>query len=258
MKLAEVSLQAFKNAIQEVLPQECVRKSLQLDGNQLTVQGRQYELNHNVHIVAIGKAAVGMVEGAEAALGGHVVDGIASVPVGSRIHDGLKTKLYAGAEHNLPDAAAAENARRIEKFLERVRAADQIVLFLISGGGSALLPAPVPGISLEEKLDVIKLLAQNGADIKQLNIARIALSRLKGGKLARKAAPAKCISLIISDIVGDPIDLISSGPTVLSRTDRRSPLDVLRELNLTEKVPRKILDVFEAAGSDSAETQEVN
>lgn len=116
------------------------------------------------------------------------------------------------------------------------------------------------------------MLAQAGADIKQLNTVRIALSRLKGGKLARKAAPAKvssmtccqrqvehsllsyqiqCISLIMSDIVGDPIDLVSSGPTVLQRTGRCSPLEVLREQQLMEKAPRKVLDLLTTQDSEA-------
>ncbi|KAI1719306.1 MOFRL family domain-containing protein [Ditylenchus destructor] len=242
--IIELCLAAFRFAIQESLPAECVKRNLLLSssGDSLIVNNRTYELRRNVHIIAVGKAVAGMVRGAENILGEHVVNGIASVPVGSSIPSGLKTVFHPGALHNLPDSDAVENADKITEFLKDKRAEDQIILFLISGGGSALLPSPVEGISLDEKLEVIRILATNGADIKQLNIVRSALSNLKGGKLAKLGTPSKMVSLIISDVIGDPVQLISSGPTVLEKSDNRSPLEVLKELNVSDKIPDKVLE----------------
>uniref|UniRef100_A0A915M0C5 Glycerate kinase n=1 Tax=Meloidogyne javanica TaxID=6303 RepID=A0A915M0C5_MELJA len=193
-----------------------INKCLSLNGNQLKVADRLYLLNKNVHLVAIGKAAPVMVETAEKILGQHFVDGIASVPTGSTIPNNLKTQFLFGAENNLPDEQALENTKQIENFVRFIGQPNQLILFLISGGGSALLPAPINGISLANKLEIIKLLQNYGADIKQLNVVRQALSRLKGGGLSRLACPAQQIALIVSDIIGDPIELISSGPTELS------------------------------------------
>lgn len=103
----------------------------------------------------------------------------------------MKTKFYEAAEHNLPDRLAVENTDRIFEFLNNSCTPNPLVLFLISGGASALLCSPTDGISLEDKLEVTRLLASNGADITELNTVRIALSKVKGGKLAQKAASSK-------------------------------------------------------------------
>ena len=109
------------------------------------------------------------------------------------------------------------------------------------------MPAPIPGISLEDKLSLIQLLQSNGANIRQLNTLRTALSRLKGGGLARLGHPAKMIALIISDIVGDPLELISSGPTVIpdDAAPSKNPLAVLDELGVRQQVDPKIVDILE-------------
>uniref|UniRef100_A0A915D6E7 Glycerate kinase n=1 Tax=Ditylenchus dipsaci TaxID=166011 RepID=A0A915D6E7_9BILA len=165
----------------------------------------------------------------------------------SQIPSGLKTKFLTGALNNLPDAEALENANKIAEFLQKVRAQDQIILFLISGGGSALLPSPIDGIILEEKLEVIRMLATNGADIKQLNLVRSALSKLKGGKLAQMGAPSKMISLIISDVIGDPLQLIASGPTVLDKSDVRTPQQVFDELGVKQKIPQNVAHLLSSS-----------
>uniref|UniRef100_A0A914DTQ8 Glycerate kinase n=1 Tax=Acrobeloides nanus TaxID=290746 RepID=A0A914DTQ8_9BILA len=192
-----------------------------------------------------------MVVGAEEQLGRHVIRGIASVPVGTSIKQKLKTEFYEGAENNLPDYKAMETAEKIEKFLGEIVSPNDIVLFLISGGGSALLPAPVHGITLEEKLQVIRLMSTRGADIKQLNTVRIALSRLKGGQLGLKAAPAKAISLIMSDIIGDPLNLIASGPTVRCEESLENPIDILKQLDLLNEIPPYVLEYLKNQSPES-------
>ncbi|KAI3415690.1 hypothetical protein GPALN_005282 [Globodera pallida] len=257
--IAEVCLNAFKNALREINPSASVQKALSVHDGKLFVLNRTYELDKNVHLVALGKAAPAMVEGAERVLAGHIPGrGCVSAcgdnvlftmqAVVTGIPPGLKTNFYTGAENNLPDEKAMENTRRIEQFMAEAKSLpDQLILFLISGGGSALLPAPIPGVSLNEKVELIRLLQNNGADIKQLNAVRTALSRVKGGGLAKSGHPSKMISLIISDIVGDPLELISSGPTIISEKPPVNPIAVLNQLGILDKVPTRLVEVLQSA-----------
>lgn len=121
----------------------------------------------------------------------------------------MKTiKVIEAAKDNLPDQAAVDATRRIREFAGTLTQ-DDVLFVLITGGGSALLPLPPPGVTLEEKLDVIRGLVRRGAAINELNEVRIQLSDIKGGKLAKAASGARqIVSLIISDIVHDPLDLI--------------------------------------------------
>ena len=127
-----------------------------------------------------------------------------------------------GAAGNLPDAAAVETARLIDELVQGGgREGDDLLLVLITGGGSALLPFPRPPITLDEKADLVRDLSLAGAPIKELNAVRKRISELKGGRLALKATRSgfRVMGLIISDVVGDPLGLIASGPTVLNGDD---------------------------------------
>ncbi|VDM40394.1 unnamed protein product [Toxocara canis] len=239
-------------------------QALRVTGGQLTVGKRVYQLEHNVHMAAIGKAALGMVQGAEAALGKHLVQGIASVPRHTikKIQPGsqLITEFFEGATNNLPDEDSCMNAERIENLARHLRDPNDIFLVLLSGGGSALLPAPVNSISLADKLATIKAMTSRGAEIKQLNCVRRALSRLKGGKLAEIAHPAKVITVIISDIVGDPIDLIASGPTVLEQHSmlNDSPIKVLKTLNAWEAIPPNVQQALRRANAAKPKSAKID
>lgn len=263
-ELRSCCIRAFRSAVAAVQPYERVRSSLKIVDDSLTVGKRTYKLNHNVHLVAFGKAALGMVQGAERVLSNHIVQGIASVPRKTlqKLAPGshLKTQLFEGATNNLPDEDSCSTARKIED-MARSLTANDLFLVMISGGGSALLPAPLDSISLTEKLETIKAMTCRGADIKQLNIVRIALSRLKGGKLAIIAEPAKVISLIISDIVGDPIHLIASAPTVLiphKIAVENNPITILRKLNAWNDVPKNVQDALQISTSSFKHDVDIN
>ncbi|KAL3091660.1 hypothetical protein niasHT_024242 [Heterodera trifolii] len=248
MLLVDQLLSAFKSALREVNPSASVQKALSVRDGKLFVQNRAFELHKNVHLVAFGKAAPAMVQGAERVLGEHIRRGIASVPMKIDIPSGLKTEFCTGAEHNLPDERAVENTKRIEQFVSEANSApDQLILFLVSGGGSALLTAPISGVSLNDKVALIRQVQNNGADIKQLNVVRTALSRVKGGGLAKLGRPSKMISLVISDIVGDPLELISSGPTIVSAKSYANPIAILNDLGILDKVPIRLVDALRSA-----------
>lgn len=254
----------FRLTLYAIEPSQRVFQCLRISENKLIYNNRIYILNNNVHIAAFGKAALGMVKGAYMAFSDHIVEGIASIPrntmsSSSQITN-YKTEFYEGATNNLPDLDAYNNAQRIELMAQRLTEND-IFLVLISGGGSALLPSPVNSISLDDKLSTIKLMTSHGADIKQLNTVRKRLSKLKGGKLAMIAHPAKVISVIISDVVGDPIDLIASGPTVITQNisnGDNDPIKILTKLGAWNSVPSSVKDVLMNHPSDIDLNQKVD
>ena len=204
----------FHAAVAAVLPEALLPQHLQRDGDRLRMPALElvWKLDRNVRLAAFGKAAPGMVRAAEAILGEHIVAGVASVPVGTALHDGV-TEFHPGAADNLPDRTAMEAAERIRDLA--VGASEgELLLVLMSGGGSALLPLPAAGITLEQKLAATRALATAGATIHELNAVRRHISALKGGRLAQLAAPATVAALAISDVIGDPLPDIASGPTV--------------------------------------------
>src|SRR5204862_3294324 len=140
------------------------------------------------------------------------------------------------AATNQPTAEGVAGATRI---LELVAAAgpDDVVLCLLSGGGSALLPAPAEGMTLDDKQQVTKLLHACGATINEMNAVRKHLSRIKGGQLAQAFRGAALFSLVISDVIGDPLDVIASGPTAADPSTFQDALDVLEKFGLTDRVP---------------------
>uniref|UniRef100_A0A0N5A375 Glycerate kinase n=1 Tax=Parastrongyloides trichosuri TaxID=131310 RepID=A0A0N5A375_PARTI len=210
-------------------------------------------MSQNIHIIAFGKAAVPMILAAENELGSVISTSIASIPYDATIPKvaNLKTIFINGAKNNLPDKGALEAGLRIENSIKNIPETD-IVLILISGGGSALLTSPIPGITIEEKHDITKMVAATGANIRQINIIRQALSTLKGGQLAEKLYPRKVISLILSDVVGDPIQYIASGPTYIDESvdgNRRikryeEALNIFKKLNIFSGIPFHVLEAM--------------
>uniref|UniRef100_A0A0R3RUP5 Glycerate kinase n=1 Tax=Elaeophora elaphi TaxID=1147741 RepID=A0A0R3RUP5_9BILA len=242
-ELRDVCIHAFQAAVDAAQPYQRVRDTLCLRNDCIRVGQRIYQINHNVHLVAFGKAALNMVRGAEDALDGHITEGIASVPRGTlrKLKNiNLRTEFREGATNNLPDEDACNNAQLIEEMAEKLQSSDDVFLVLVSGGGSALLPAPISSISLDDKRKTINAMTSRGAEIKQVNTVRKALSRLKGGKLAQIAHPAKTLAVIVADIVGDPLEFIASGPTIITSLDRPDPITVLKELNAWNAIPSAV------------------
>ena len=181
-------------------------------------------------IIAVGKAAVTMAEAAMALVPAQTVVVVTNYE-NARPLEGAEVRA---AGHPVPDAEGARAALRVEEALAQ---ATGDVLALISGGGSALLPAPVPGVSLDDKAQVNAALLASGADIVTMNLVRQQLSRLKGGGLLRAAAPSKVTALLLSDVVGDDIRAIASGPTASAIGTREGAAQVLKELDIWEELP---------------------
>lgn len=233
-------------------PGPLVRAALRRDGRRLIAAGESLALGRGrVLLLAAGKAAPAMAAAAEQVLGARMADGLA---VASAPGPPLRRTRLLLAGHPLPDARGLEAARAVEAMV-RGLAADDVVLVLLSGGASALLPAPVPGVSLADKAAVTSRLLRAGATITELNTVRKHLSRLKGGGLARAAAPARVVTLVLSDVVGDDLSTIASGPTVPDPTTYADALRILDDRGLASAVPASVRRHLEAGGhGEVAET----
>jgi hydroxypyruvate reductase/glycerate 2-kinase len=214
------------------------------------VRGMDDSLRSGDRIIVIGggKAGSAMAAGAEEALHDRLdrVVGIVNVPEGTqrplqRIV--LHPARPAGSNH--PTAAGVDGSKKMLRWLDSAGPDDHAIC-LISGGGSALMPCPVAGISLEDKQHVTRLLHRCGATIDEMNAVRKHLSSIKGGRLARAFRGKSLTSLIISDVVGDPLDVIASGPTAADPTTFADAFDVLRRHDLTSQIPPAVIGYLEA------------
>ena len=194
-------------------------------------------------VVGAGKASGAMAAAVEEAWGDRVTGGLVAVKDGyvaptSRIR-------LAEAGHPVPDERGAAAARGIRALVEAATA-DDLVMVLLSGGGSALTPAPAPPVSLVDKQAVTRLLLSAGANINQLNAVRKHCSLLKGGQLARAAAPSRVHALLLSDVIGDPLDVIASGPTAPDQSTFAEALGMLDRLGVRERAPRSVIERLES------------
>lgn len=223
-------------AIKAVEPGAAVNRYLQREGSKLTIAGKPYELDayQRVLVFGFGKASVPMCHAALKILGDRFSMGIAITKTSAASKDDRLEVVTAA--HPVPDDAGVRAAKQILDILASTREGD-LVIFLISGGGSALLTAPVKGISLDDIQAVTEVLLASGADITAINTVRKHLSKVKGGNLARHAHPAEMVALILSDVVGDPLDMIASGPTV---PDPSTYAQALAILEGKEGVPHSV------------------
>ncbi|MGQ9720855.1 MAG: glycerate kinase type-2 family protein [Candidatus Jordarchaeum sp.] len=229
----EIVLALIESALRAADPKTAVKKSLLLKRNKLTINGKTFDLNSldNIYVVGGGKASGAMAETVEEILGERISGGCVNILKGTRSRfRTLKIELVE-ASHPVPDIRGLEGARRMVSLAEEAQKND-LILCLISGGGSALIPLPVEGVSLEDLQEVNRALLKSGADINSMNAVRKHLSAIKGGNLAKAAFPATIVSLIISDVVGDPLETIASGPTMPDPTTYRDAINVLKEYNI--------------------------
>uniref|UniRef100_A0A7I4Y9V6 Glycerate kinase n=2 Tax=Haemonchus contortus TaxID=6289 RepID=A0A7I4Y9V6_HAECO len=214
------AIAAFKRCCDAVSPYVCVEKALKLTDDRLTVTSSSNTISLPISkstrffLTAFGKASISMALAAEHRLGQRMYDGIVIAPSNSEIRNPkLRSRVFYGAHNNLPDSDSVAATREALRCIQENDADDVVFLVLISGGGSALFCAP-DGLSLEEKLSAIRTLTSNGADIRVLNAFRQKLSVVKGGKTLNFVKRGKVVTLIISDLVGDQIQFIASGPTI--------------------------------------------
>ena len=227
------------HALSAVDPYGATRRHLRFAGGRLIVAGRAVPISAGTRIVVVGagKAGAAMARAVEDTLGDRIASGVVVVKRGYTLP--LRRVALREAGHPVPDAAGEVAAHEI---LGAVRGLDRedLVLCLISGGGSALLPLGQGGVALDEMVRTTELLLRSGATIREMNTVRKHLSAIAGGRLARAAAPARVITLVVSDVVGTPLDVVASGPTVPDATSYADALDVLRAYALADRVPAAV------------------
>ena len=239
----------MRAALTAVDPAEAVRNALRLDGDTLSVGDERFDLTRyrRILVVGAGKASAPMTRAAEEILGDRIATGLVNVKYGYT--DSTSKVALREAGHPLPDQNGLDGTREIVKLLSGA-GEDDLVLCLISGGGSALMMLPESEISLEEYQALTQALLRSGATINQINTIRKHIEQVKGGRLAQVAAPATVATLILSDVVGNPLDFIASGPTVPDTTTFADALGVLRQFDLLDSIPASVRSWLErgAAG----------
>jgi glycerate 2-kinase len=227
-------------ALQAVDPDTAVRRHMRLQGDVLTIGAINYSLDEfeHIYLVAIGKAGAPMARAAADLLGKRIAQSI--VLVKDSYQADLPGMQVFTAGHPVPDQRGELTAGRIVELLAKAGERD-LVLFLISGGGSALLTSPAQGISLDDLQRLTTLLLRCGASINEINTLRKHLEQAKAGNLARLAYPARTATLVLSDVIGNPLDVIASGPTYPDPTTYQEAVNILKRYNLLDKTPPAVL-----------------
>jgi glycerate 2-kinase len=259
MPLRDDAISIWNAGIAAVDSAKCVAQQIRCEHQQLWIADTQIPLStaSRIEVIGAGKAGAGMASGVEAALMStdiaDCLSGWVNVPADCvrplrRIH--LHAARPAGL--NEPTPEAVRGTQEILRRVQSLRDSD-ICIVLLSGGASALLCSPAPGISLDNKLSVTRALAGSGAPIQELNLVRTQLSQVKGGRLAAACRAGTLVALIISDVIGDPLDVIGSGPTISSVSRADDALQVLRDRRLLDQIPASVVEYLErAAEADHA------
>lgn len=230
-------------ALEAVEPGEAVRRYISFEEENLSISGNPIEVKGKILVLGIGKASVAMTRSAVNLLGTRLYAGLVvtkhrpEIPVpGVEIIEG---------GHPIPDERSLAAGQRVEAFV-RLLSADDLLICLISGGGSALITSPVGGVSLQDLQSLTASLLECGARIDEINMLRRQLDRVKGGGLARMASPARVVSLVLSDVVGNALEVIASGPTVPDPTAAEDALLILDRYGLRNRTSSTILKALKA------------
>ena len=242
------ALDIIEAGIERVLPSTIMRSAVSFEPNPatLTINGDKYRLHGRLFVVGAGKASGLMAQTLEQIVGSQTItDGLIIEKASPGDFDTTKIRIVQ-AGHPVPDQRGVEAAQEILALKQRYAIGkDDLVLCLISGGGSALMPCPLEGISLEDKGAVTSLLLASGADIGEINSVRKHLSRTKGGQLAQYFAPARVVSLILSDVIGNNLGVIASGPTCADESTFADAYAVLEKYHLLEKAPAAVISALQ-------------
>ncbi len=227
--LSAVADELKRAALEAVDPAAAVRRHVRRQGAELRVAGQRYDLNacDRVFLIGGGKAAVPMAAAIVDILGQRLSRGVVVTKHGHAGDWSAPRVQVIEAGHPVPDEHSVRGAEAVVELAERATEGD-LVICLISGGGSALLTRPAEGLTLDDVQRLTDALLRSGATINEINAVRKHGSGIKGGNLARAAAPAQLVTLILSDVIGDPLDVIASGPTVPDTSTVEEAREVLQ------------------------------
>jgi hydroxypyruvate reductase len=232
-------------ALAAVDPAQAIKQNVRLEGDSLRIGRRSYDLSgyERIFVAGGGKAGSPMITAIEETLGQRITAGLVNVKHGYLPPEAADVRRVEIVEagHPTPDEAGRRGAERMVELLSSLTEKD-LIICLISGGGSALMTLPQPTISLADVQALTGTLLRCGATINEINAVRKHISRIKGGQLARLIHPAQVVSLILSDVVGNPLDVIASGPTVPDTTTFAQAYGVLEKYGLLDKVPVSIVE----------------
>ena len=253
-KARALALCSIEKAVDAADPKKLLHSKFVRKGTKLFVGDFCFDLEQfsNIYVIGGGKATGVMAQAIEDILGSYITSGFVNVPYGSN----YKTKKIQITEtnHPVPDQAGVEGTKKMMAIAKQATEKDLIVC-LISGGGSSLMPMPHKNVTLEEKIEITSFLLKSGATIKEINIVRKHISGFKGGWLAKTAFPATILNLILSDVIGDSLDLVASGPTVPDNSTFLDTFGILEKYGLWTKTSAAIKNtILEGIKGNVAET----
>ncbi|ADM27211.1 glycerate 2-kinase [Ignisphaera aggregans DSM 17230] len=240
--LHRIALDIIVKGIERADPYKAIHNTVKVSGNRIYIDNVEIYLDKSrIHVIGFGKASRRMAEAIVNIIGEYIYGGIIISPEYSGVIGSLR--ILKG-DHPIPSENTVNSSKQLINYIEKNVREDDIVIVLISGGGSALFEIPEDGVDIEDIASISKELMRRGADIFELNTVRKRLSKVKGGKLLRYLKASKIISLIISDVVGDRLDIIASGPTAPDKTTAMEAIEILKKYNLWDDLPQGIKNVF--------------
>jgi glycerate-2-kinase len=234
----------FLAGVKSVKPDNLINRYVSINNNILQIEEISFDLSilKNIFIVGAGKASASMAKAIENILGSRITAGHVITKYEHSIP--LKYIEITEAGHPVPDENGIKGTSNILSIVNKAQK-DDLVICLISGGGSALLADVPEGCTLEDLKAVSSVLLKTGANITEMNCIRKHLSKVKGGLLAKAASPASVVSLILSDVIGDPLDVIASGPTAPDPTTFADAIEIIRKYGIESEIPKQIYNVLQ-------------
>jgi len=248
----KIALDCIEYTINAVDPKQLLERNVKVENGCLQVGCCSFELSkfRHIYVVGGGKAGGRMASAIEEIMGSYLTAGVVNIPYGTA----QKTCIIElnQASHPIPDEAGVRGTLRMMEIAEQADESD-LIISLISGGGSSLMSLPREGVTLADKKTITDLLLKSGASITEINVVRKHLSAFKGGWLAKKAFPATVLNLVLSDVIGDPLDAIASGPTVPDPSTFKQAKAVMEKYNLWSSIPGSVQTVLAKGERDFLE-----
>jgi len=238
-----LALESFEAALNAVNPRKLIKSKLSLQNAVLKINNYSFDLTkfRNLYVLGGGKASGAMAEALEEIMEDHITEGLINVPCGSSyVTNRIK---FHETTHPIPNDEGVRGTQLMLKIAEKATK-DDLIIFLVSGGGSSLMPLPREGITIDAKINLTETLLKSGATINEMNTVRKHISAFKGGQLAKIGYPATILNLILSDVVGDPLENIASGPTVPDFTTFSQAIKILKKYYLWIETPESIKNVL--------------
>ncbi len=251
-RMRKEAREIFRASVEAADPSRCIHQNVRLRQGILHIGQAAYVLSNfsKIFVVGAGKASVSMADAIEQILGDRITGGVINTKYGHSCP--LQRIEVNEAGHPLPDEKGIGGTEKIVKLLNEADR-ETLVLCLLSGGGSALMPYPAAGICLGDKQGITQRLLQCGASIEEVNVVRKHLSRIKGGRLCQLAHPARLVTLILSDVVGDRLVTIASGPTVADPSTFTDCLRIIERYDFMDALPPSVIRRLRAGAAGKVE-----